>query len=73
MHRNVSLIEPYKSKIILGVSADWEYDSDNKCTSSLTKSSRTEIVKTFCDYINEKGYTAFAFIQIKIIIIINLI
>lgn len=54
----VSLIEPYKSKIILGVSADWEYDSDNKCTSSLTKSSRTEIVKTFCDYINEKGYTA---------------
>lgn len=47
-------IERYKNIITMRVWADWEYDSDKR--NPQTKESRTDIVKTFCNYLSDKGY-----------------
>lgn len=49
-----SIISGYKDSIDMGVWADWEYDSDKR--NPQTKSTRTEIVKTFCETLKERGW-----------------
>lgn len=54
------VIEPYRRSINMKVWADWEYDSDNYYQKNkkvnLTKATRTEWVKKFCNEIKAKGF-----------------
>jgi GH25 family lysozyme M1 (1,4-beta-N-acetylmuramidase) len=54
------VIDPYKSKIDLGVYFDWEYDSMNyakKCGVVPSRNLITEMNVAFCKRIKELGYT----------------
>lgn len=49
------VIRPYKDHILLGVWADWEYDSD-KNAGYMSSAKRSGIVKTFLIQMQEAGY-----------------
>lgn len=54
-----SVIKPYKDKITYKVWCDYEYDTDEyavKCGYNPTKTTRTAIVKTFCEKMRSLGY-----------------
>lgn len=53
----LTVIEPYKDYISLGVWADWEYDSEKKMN-GLSTSYRTTLVKNFLETVTSKGYFA---------------
>jgi len=54
-HKFHQVIETYKDKIICGVWADWEYDSDKKA-GFLTMEQRSEMVGEFCKIMIGYGY-----------------
>lgn len=60
-------IEKYRDYIDLGVWSDWEYDSDAKCASVLTKAKRTNFVKIFNDYMKSKGYVVGTYVNLDYI------
>lgn len=53
----LAVCEPYKDKIVLGIMADWEYDSELKANlPSITPSIRTNILEAFLTVISDAGY-----------------
>jgi GH25 family lysozyme M1 (1,4-beta-N-acetylmuramidase) len=50
------VIEPYRKGITMKVWADWEYDSD-KYKPGLSKATRTEWVKKFCEEMKKYAYS----------------
>ena len=53
----IQVIEPYRQNIVLGVWADWEYDSD-KWAGTLSADMRSNIVDAFNCIIEEDGFEA---------------
>lgn len=49
------VIRPYKDKIVCGVWADWEYDSDKRA-GVLTVAQRSDLVDSFCQTMAGYGY-----------------
>lgn len=51
----IKLLAPYKDKIVYGVYADWEYDSDQNA-GPMTPARRSTLVRVFLTQLSEAGY-----------------
>lgn len=52
----LTVLEPYKEYITMGVWADWEYDSDKYAGNKLSSSARAAIIEAFNSIISGMGY-----------------